>query len=162
MSLSPCLLLLCGHKKCSDLIPTSLSLRRLVRLEDQLRTHPYFVRAAQNAVQCYLRVFDKPEGEEPPEMEGMSDAEKKKYRNKMRKAELKESKKAEEQKAQADQEILKKGGKIDEDPEGLKYTNTTDPLGEALKFLKPLQELAAERIETHLMGFEIYIRKSKF
>ncbi|KAF9353908.1 N-alpha-acetyltransferase 15, NatA auxiliary subunit [Mortierella sp. NVP85] len=133
----------------------------LVRLEDQLRTHPYFVRAAQNAVQCYLRVFDKPEDEEPPEMEGMSEAEKKKYRNKMRKAELKESKKAEEQKAQADQEILKKGGKIDEDPEGLKYTNTTDPLGEALKFLKPLQELAAERIDTHLMGFEIYIRKNK-
>ncbi|KAF9356066.1 hypothetical protein BGX34_010113 [Mortierella sp. NVP85] len=75
---------------------------------------------------------------------------------------LKESKKAEEQKAQADQEILKKDGKIDEDLGGLKYTNTTDPLGETLKSLKPLQQLAAERIDTHLMGFEIYIRKTKF
>jgi peptide alpha-N-acetyltransferase len=109
-----------------------------------------------------LTLFDKPEGEDPPEMENMTEAEKKKYRNKLRKAELKEQKRIEEQKALADQEIIKKGGKVDEDPDGLKYAKVADPLSEALKFLKPLQELAAERIETHLLGFEIYIRKSKF
>lgn len=91
----------------------------------------------------------------------MTEAEKKKFRNKQRKAELKAQKETEEKKAQAVQEITKKGGKVDEDPEGLKYIKTEDPLGEALKFLKPLQELAADRIETHLMGFELYIRKSK-
>ncbi|KAG0201400.1 N-alpha-acetyltransferase 16, NatA auxiliary subunit [Mortierella sp. GBA30] len=133
----------------------------LLKLEDQLRSHPYFVRAAQNAVQCYVNLFDKPEGVESEELEGMTEAEKKKWRNKQRKAELKAQKEAEEKKAQAVQEISKKGGKVDEDPEGLKYVKTEDPLNEALKFLKPLQELAAERIETHLMGFEIYIRKNK-
>ncbi|KAF9913252.1 N-alpha-acetyltransferase 16, NatA auxiliary subunit [Linnemannia zychae] len=133
----------------------------LLKLEDQLRSHQYFVRAAQNAVQCYITLFDKPDGADSEEMEGMTEAEKKKFRNKQRKAELKAQKEAEDKKAQAVQEITKKGGKVDEDPEGLKYTKTEDPLGEALKFLKPLQELAAERIETHLMGFELYIRKNK-
>ncbi|KAK3846708.1 MAG: NMDA receptor-regulated protein 1-domain-containing protein [Linnemannia gamsii] len=133
----------------------------LLKLEDQLRSHQYFVRAAQNAVQCYISLFDNPGGADSEEMEGMTEAEKKKFRNKQRKAELKAQKEAEDKKAQAVQEITKKGGKVDEDPEGLKYTKTEDPLGEALKFLKPLQELAGERIETHLMSFELYIRKNK-
>ncbi|KOB67339.1 N-alpha-acetyltransferase, NatA auxiliary subunit, partial [Operophtera brumata] len=34
-----------------------------------------------------------------------------------------------------------------------------DPLEQALKFLQPLRTLAADRIDTHLMAFEIYIRK---
>lgn len=35
------------------------------------------------------------------------------------------------------------------------------PLDEAIKFLTPLQILAKERIDTHLMAFEIYYRKEK-
>ena len=144
----------------------------MVRLEDQLRSHPYYVRAAQSSIQCYVTLFDKPEGADTEEMEGMTEAEKKKYRSKQRKAELKaQQQEAEEKKkkAAASAEAAKKAGasgaaavaKVDEDPEGTKYTKCEDPLGEALKFLKPLQDLAVERIETHLMGFEIYIRKSK-
>jgi hypothetical protein len=34
-------------------------------------------------------------------------------------------------------------------------------LEQAIRFLHPLQTLAARRIETHLMAFEIYSRKSK-
>ncbi|KAI1315077.1 N-alpha-acetyltransferase 16, NatA auxiliary subunit [Mortierella claussenii] len=133
----------------------------LLKLEDQLRSHQYFVRAAEGAIACYIKLSDKTDGSDPEEMEGMTEAEKKKFRNKQRKAELKAQKEAEEKKAQAAQEITKKGGKVDEDPDGLKYSKAADPLGEALKFLKPLQELAADRIETHLMSFEIYIRKNK-
>lgn len=39
------------------------------------------------------------------------------------------------------------------------YFQIEDPLEQAIKFLQPLQELASNRIETHLMAFEIYIRK---
>lgn len=42
-----------------------------------------------------------------------------------------------------------------------KLEQTEDPLGEAIHFLKPLQSLAANRIQTHLMAFEIYLRKDK-
>ncbi|KAG0350030.1 hypothetical protein BGX24_008269, partial [Mortierella sp. AD032] len=83
----------------------------LLKLEDQLRSHQYFVRAAQNAVQCYISLFDNPGGADSEEMEGMTEAEKKKFRNKQRKAELKAQKEAEDKKAQAVQEITKKGGK---------------------------------------------------
>lgn len=134
-----------------------------MKLEDQLRSHPYYVRAAQGAVRCYITLFDNPPGSESEEMKGMTEAEKKKFRNKQRKAELKAQEAEEKKKAAAQTEASKKGGnaKVDEDPEGTKYTKTEDPLGDALKFLKPLQELAADRIDTHLMGFELYIRKSK-
>ncbi|KAF9157176.1 N-alpha-acetyltransferase 16, NatA auxiliary subunit [Mortierella sp. AD010] len=133
----------------------------LLKLEDQLRSHQYYVRAVEGAVRGYVQLFDKPESDDSEATEGMTEAEKKKFRNKQRKAELKAQKEAEEKKAQAAQEILKKGGKVDEDPDGLKYTKVEDPIGEALKLLKPLQEQAAERIETHLMGFDLYIRKNK-
>lgn len=36
-----------------------------------------------------------------------------------------------------------------------------NPLEQAIKFLKPLQQLATDRIETHLMAFEIYYRKGE-
>lgn len=132
-----------------------------MKLEDQLRSHPNYVRAAQGVVQCYITLFDNPPGSESEEMKGMTEAEKKKFRNKQRKAELKAQEAEEKKKAAAQAEATKKGAKVEEDPDGTKYTKTEDPLGEALKFLKPLQELAANRIETHLIGFELYIRKSK-
>lgn len=37
-----------------------------------------------------------------------------------------------------------------------------DPLEQAIKFLLPLRTLAADRIETHLMAFEIYFRKGNY
>ncbi|KAF9355515.1 N-alpha-acetyltransferase 16, NatA auxiliary subunit [Mortierella sp. AD094] len=138
----------------------------LVRLEDQLRSHPFYVRAAHKAIECYLNLFDHPEGADTEEMEGMTEAEKKKYRNKQRKAELKAQQEAEDLKKKGitNGDASKKAGgagKVDDDPEGTKYSKVEDPLAEALKFLKPLQDLASERIETHLYGFNIYIRQKK-
>lgn len=34
-----------------------------------------------------------------------------------------------------------------------------DPLEQAIKFLQPLRMLASDKIDTHLMAFEIYFRK---
>ncbi|KAI4475549.1 hypothetical protein M0802_015109, partial [Mischocyttarus mexicanus] len=42
-----------------------------------------------------------------------------------------------------------------------KLERVENPLEQAIKFLQPLQDLAANRIETHLMAFEIYIRKGR-
>lgn len=42
-----------------------------------------------------------------------------------------------------------------------KLERTENCLEEAIKFLKPLQSLAKNRLETHLMAFEIYYRKEK-
>ncbi|KAL1460224.1 hypothetical protein WDU94_012154, partial [Cyamophila willieti] len=42
-----------------------------------------------------------------------------------------------------------------------KLVKTEEPLEMAIKFLSPLQLLAKDRIETHLMAFEIYFRRKK-
>lgn len=97
----------------------------------------------------------------------------KKLRNKQRKA----KKKAELETQQAAQAQVKKdkhnksrnqnqdGG----DPEAPQFDELVpeklarpdDPLEKAIEFLKPLQLLAKDCIQTHLLAFEIYYRKNK-
>ena len=42
-----------------------------------------------------------------------------------------------------------------------KLERPEDPLGEAVKFLRPLQQLASNRLDTHIAAFEIYFRKNR-
>ncbi|KAI9322854.1 NMDA receptor-regulated protein 1-domain-containing protein [Dichotomocladium elegans] len=146
----------------------------LLRFEDRLRGHPFYLKAAKGAVQAYLELADKPKQDALNEA-GMTEAEKKKARSKARKAELK---------AQQDKDAAAKedsaGAKaattttttankkqdpkrpVDLDPSGEKYLNTTTPLEDAMQFIKPLQLLAPNRVETHALGFEVYLRQSQW
>lgn len=103
--------------------------------------------------------------------ENLPPAELKKLRNKQRKA---AKKKAEQENAQAAQANQKKENKQrnanqDGDPEAPqldelipdKLARPEDPLEKAIEFLRPLQLLGKDRIETHLMAFEIYSRRGK-
>ncbi|CAH2055717.1 unnamed protein product, partial [Iphiclides podalirius] len=104
--------------------------------------------------------------------ENLAPSELKKLRNKQRKA----KRKAEQESALAAQVQVKreqhhKARQQQEqgDPEAPqldelipdKLARAGDPLEQAIKFLLPLRTLAADRIDTHLMAFEIYIRKEK-
>ncbi|RIA85284.1 NMDA receptor-regulated protein 1-domain-containing protein [Glomus cerebriforme] len=135
----------------------------MLRLEDQLRSHPYYFRAAQNAIEIYLYLKDNPKtvnGEESQNYDNMTEEEikaAKKAKSKAKKAALKEAKKAPPTKEDQSKKKVQ-----DDDPEGEKFLKVEDPLREALKFLQPLQILASQRIETHLLGFEYYIRKKKY
>uniref|UniRef100_A0A8D8J2U1 N-alpha-acetyltransferase 16, NatA auxiliary subunit n=1 Tax=Culex pipiens TaxID=7175 RepID=A0A8D8J2U1_CULPI len=147
----------------------------LLRLEDVLRRHPFYYRAAKCAIEVYVRLFDKPlpaeSAEEELDTENLPPAELKKLRNKQRKA---AKKKAEQENAQAAQANQKKENKQrnanqDGDPEAPqldelipdKLARPEDPLEKAIEFLRPLQLLGKDRIETHLMAFEIYSRRGK-
>jgi len=44
-------------------------------------------------------------------------------------------------------------------PENL--SRTTEPLEQAVRFLEPLQSFAFNKIETHLLAYDIYKRKGK-
>ncbi|PKC16224.1 N-terminal acetyltransferase A, auxiliary subunit [Rhizophagus irregularis] len=135
----------------------------MLRLEDQLRSHPYYFRAAKNAIEIYLYLKDNPKsanGEESQNYENMTEEEikaAKKAKSKAKKAALKEAKKASPAKEDQSKKKVQ-----DDDPEGEKFLKVEDPLGEAFKFLQPLQILASKRIETHLLGFEYYIQKKKY
>lgn len=149
----------------------------LLRLEDVLRRHPFYFKAAKCAIEVYIRLYDKPLQTETHveeiDTENLPPSELKKLRNKQRKA----KKKAELESQQAAQAQVKKEQhnksrqqhNQDGDPEAPqldelipdKLARPDDPLEKAIEFLKPLQLLAKDYIQTHLMAFEIYYRKNK-
>lgn len=147
----------------------------LLRLEDVLRGHPFYFKSAKCAIEVYLYLFDEPLKDENAEQElntdNLAPSELKKLRNKQRKA----RRKAELQNAQAREAQVKKDqhhksrqqGDIEPDAPQLdellpeKLERTDKPLEQAIKFLQPLQTLAKDRIETHLLAFEVFYRKNK-
>ncbi|KAH9643790.1 hypothetical protein HF086_002288 [Spodoptera exigua] len=105
-------------------------------------------------------------------IENLAPSELKKLRNKQRKAKRKaEQESALQAQVQVKREQHHKARQQQEqgDPEAPqldelipdKLARAEDPLEQALKFLQPLRTLAADRIDTHLMAFEIYFRKDK-
>lgn len=147
----------------------------LLRLEDVLRGHPFYFKAAKCAIEVYLHLFDEPLKDESAEQEmnteNLAPSELKKLRNKQRKA----KKKAEQENAQAREAQVKRDQhhksrqQADCEPDAPqldelipdKLARVDDPLEQAKKFLQPLQTLAKDRVETHLMAFEVYYRKKK-
>lgn len=147
----------------------------LLRLEDVLRAHPFYFKAAKCAMEVYLHLHDYPLPDptqiQEIDTENLAPSELKKLRNKQRK----QRRKAELERRQAAQAQEKREqhnkSRQQTDPDleqptldeliPEKLERVEDPLEQAIKFLQPLQYLAANRIETHLMAFEIYIRKDR-
>jgi peptide alpha-N-acetyltransferase len=142
----------------------------LLRLEDVLKSHSFYFKAAKIAIQVYLRLYDKPLGEneelEDKNISNMSASELKKLRNKQRKAKLRataaEKTETQTQNTANDKNNENTGSELHQEKlDSYKLERPEKPLDEAIKFLTPLQILAKERIDTHLLAFEIYFRKGK-
>ncbi|XP_014710326.1 N-alpha-acetyltransferase 16, NatA auxiliary subunit isoform X5 [Equus asinus] len=148
----------------------------LLRLEDTLRRHAFYFKAARSAIEIYLKLYDNPLTNESKQQEinseNLSAKELKKMLSKQRRAQKKA--KLEEEKKHAERERQQKSQKKKRDEEeeeasGLKeelmpekLERIENPLEEAIKFLIPLKNLVADNIDTHLLAFEIYFRKGKF
>lgn len=111
------------------------------------------MRAATNTISIYIKLHDDPNSANETEgVDAVNDAERKKAIKKAKKA----AKKQEEQNnANADA----KDGKKDEDPKGEILVKTDKPLEEAVKFLKPLQELSPTLLQTQLLAFDVHVRR---
>ncbi|KAF7727580.1 hypothetical protein EC973_007341 [Apophysomyces ossiformis] len=141
-----------------------------LRFEDKIRDHPFYVKAVKGAVQAYLAIADKPKATNGVDgsgvVEGLSEAEKKKARNKARKAELKAQKENEAKKAPVKEEVVKQKHDpkkpVDQDPHGEQYLKTTTPLEDALRLVEPLEQIAPDLVDTYVLGFDIYIRQDKW
>lgn len=140
----------------------------LIRDEDIVQKHPYYVRAVKNAVKIYTVLHDKRAGmtkeQQTKELE-ISEAEKKKLLSKQRRAAAQSKEAAMATTADKstgdDDDEVKKPVK-DLDPDGLNLIDpTTDYMAEALKLVAPLQIIASDSINTHLLSFEIYFRQNK-
>ncbi|KAI8996075.1 NMDA receptor-regulated protein 1-domain-containing protein, partial [Gaertneriomyces semiglobifer] len=133
----------------------------LLRVEDRLRDHPFYVEAAINAVKIYIQLADKPKTQEGKEdLASLSEADRKKAERKARKAALKNATTAADKSQPPDQAGNKKKG--DDDPDGTKLLNVDDYLAEAMKWLQPLLELSPRKIESHVLGVAVNVRRKKF
>jgi tetratricopeptide (TPR) repeat protein len=140
----------------------------MVRWEDQLRSHPFFTRAAIQAVEIYLRLADDPRMSNPNQfdLDKLDPAERKKAEKKAKK-EKDKADKAEAEKnataaaaratAKADDGDSKKE---DTDPAGETLLQTKEPLEVALRFLQPMLELSPLNVEAQNVGFEVQLRRS--
>lgn len=148
----------------------------LLRLEDVLRSHKFYQKAASCAINVYLRLFDKPlkdlKTQEEINIENLAPSELKKLRNKQRKAQRKaEVQQAEAIAAAEKKELHNKSKQSINDVESDtlpqdelipdKLARVSDPLEQAIKFLIPLQKLCSQSVETHVLAYEIYSRKNK-
>uniref|UniRef100_A0A4W3JXP8 N-alpha-acetyltransferase 15, NatA auxiliary subunit a n=1 Tax=Callorhinchus milii TaxID=7868 RepID=A0A4W3JXP8_CALMI len=147
----------------------------LLKLEDVLRCHPFYFKAAKVAIEIYLKLHDHPLTDENKELEAdtanLSDKELKKLRNKQRRAQKKAQLEEEKRNAEKEKQLKNQRKKKEEDEEEIgaqkeelipeKLAKVEGPLEEAIKFLTPLKTLVKNKIETHLFAFEIYYRKEK-
>uniref|UniRef100_A0A667ZFT2 N-alpha-acetyltransferase 15, NatA auxiliary subunit a n=1 Tax=Myripristis murdjan TaxID=586833 RepID=A0A667ZFT2_9TELE len=143
----------------------------LLKLEDVLRQHPFYYKAARTAIQIYLALHDKPLADDSKESQNLTDKELKKLRNKQRRAQKKAQLEEEKKNAEKEKQLKNQKKKKEDDDEEIggpkeelipdKLAKVENPLEEAVKFLIPLKNLVRNKIETHLLAFEIYFRKGQ-
>ena len=160
----------------------------MLRMEDGLYEHHFYREAAWEAVGCYLHLADHPprteedeRREEEEALARMSAAERKKYRAKKRKEEVRREREAEEARARAERDAREGeggggGGKKgcanaakntenatpkDTDPDGRKLVRVADPLREAVKHLSVLEKCREQFARTHLLAFEIALQQGR-
>uniref|UniRef100_A0A0N5B6Z3 N-alpha-acetyltransferase 16, NatA auxiliary subunit n=1 Tax=Strongyloides papillosus TaxID=174720 RepID=A0A0N5B6Z3_STREA len=125
---------------------------RFLKMEDNIRDHEFFERAAVLAMKIYLRMLDKPEiFKLSPEEKKLRDKEK----ERQKKAEKENKSKGKERKP-TDNEVL--GGK-NLDPDAL--INPENPLEEATKFASSIVNYHGKSVEAATLAFEVYLRKDK-
>ena len=149
----------------------------MLRWEDQLRDHPFYSRMAISAVRAYVMLHDNPDLAHGPMMNGMNGTGKDGGADAAeRKKALKKAKREQQkmEKAEADKKEALKASKAnaksadgetkkdDPDPLGKTLAETKEPLQEAMKFLTPLLEFSPEKTEAQCVGFEVFIRRSKY
>ncbi|KAG6792308.1 hypothetical protein POTOM_001452 [Populus tomentosa] len=118
---------------------------------------------------CYIKLFDSPSkstAEEDDEMSKLPPSQRKKMRQKQKKAEARAKKEAEVRNEESSASGVSKLGKrhvkpVDPDPNGEKLLQVEDPLLEATKYLKLLQKHSPDSLETHLLSFNVNMRKKK-
>ncbi|KAF9559465.1 NMDA receptor-regulated protein 1a [Agrocybe pediades] len=134
---------------------------KLLKWEDQLRSHPGYVKAAIEASKIFVAVADDPSiVTSLTSSNQMTDAEKK-AKKKAKKAAVKaQEEKKTAQPAAADKDIDPPPPK-DDDPDGIKLLSCADPLEQAAKLLHPLVTLAAANVDAWIAIYDVAIRRKK-
>ena len=141
----------------------------MIRWEDHLREHPFFARAAIAAAEIYIKLYDNPDLAYGSLMNGVNGtgldaSERKKAQKKAKKEQEKQAQAEAEKKNTKKTAGLDHNGepkKEDKDPKGDLLLQTTDPLGEAMKFVTPLLEFSPRKLEAQQAAFKVFFRRSE-
>ncbi|GMS89367.1 hypothetical protein PENTCL1PPCAC_11542, partial [Pristionchus entomophagus] len=140
---------------------------RLLRLEDKIRDHEFFYKAAKMAIKIYLRIVDRPGDIWPEKATGddkLSAAELKKLKRKANKEKAREAEKDKGKKEEKTKDKEKENG-IDDVPvvtlEAEDLLKCENPLEEAAKFAAPILELGCNHVTGYTLASEVYRRKGK-
>mmetsp|Transcript_60793 Transcript_60793/g.144847 ORF Transcript_60793/g.144847 Transcript_60793/m.144847 type:complete len:936 (-) Transcript_60793:39-2846(-) len=139
----------------------------MLRMQERLFSHKFYRRAAKDAINIHLALYDKKSsaggsaadaaGDGDGEAE-LSKEEKLKLKHKMKR----EKKKTEEKKAPEKGPAAAGGGskpkKVDDDPEGDKFLEK-DPMEEACKLVKNLVLFSTLDMATHVLTYECFSRR---
>lgn len=158
---------------------------KMMRMEDSLKSHRFFVRAARGIVSTYLTLHDLQKATQdqqhaviaeasagstdPAEQRRLEKAAKRKAAKKAAQAAAaQQSQAAETQKEEAKAksaaaELAKKKGKeVDPDPHGEALLAVADPLAEALKYTKELLLYSYDDFDSHIKACQVYSRAGKY
>ena len=141
----------------------------MIRWEDRLREHPFFARAAITVAKIYVDLFDNPDLAHSDGMNGtngqaMDASERKKAKKKAKKEQDKAAQADAERKDSKKGPALDQNGdpkKDDKDPNGELLLQTSNPLGEAMKFINPILIHRPKSVEAQQMAFKVYIRRGE-
>lgn len=136
----------------------------MMRWENQLQEHPYYTRAAIDAIHIYVQLHDHPALAQNVLVDGVNGlADPKAAKKAKQEEEKKEAAQREaDRKAASKKSNIGQDGEVkksDDDPKGKKLLETKDPLREATKFLAPMLEFGASNAAAQHVGFEVYLRK---
>ncbi|PSR74379.1 hypothetical protein PHLCEN_2v9887 [Hermanssonia centrifuga] len=132
---------------------------------DRLRSHPGFVHAAIAASEIFVQLHDDPTiATRPSSTANMTDAEKKaKKKAKKAAAQKVEAKKAPAASTNSNEDKgIEPPSTKDEDADGMKLLQCTDPLERAAKFLSPLASLTKDNIKAWIAIYDVAIRRKKY
>ncbi|KAJ7057790.1 NMDA receptor-regulated protein 1-domain-containing protein [Mycena amicta] len=135
----------------------------LLTWEDRLRSHPAYVKAALSASNIFVAVHDNPSLATDAAASGQLTDAQKKAKKKAKKAAQKvqeEAKKATQTKNNEDKGLEPPAN--DDDPDGAKLLQCSDPLERAAKLLKPLTTLAESNIEVWIAVYDVSSRRKKY
>ncbi|CAE7537482.1 NAA15 [Symbiodinium pilosum] len=136
----------------------------MLRMQERLYSHRFYRRAAKDAVNIYLEIFDaKARGEEILTTEGaaagdeaeLSAEEKKKLKHKKKREAQKEAQKASDKPSTG-----QKPKKVDDDPEGEKLLQQ-DAMEQCSKIVRTLVQHSSLDAATHVLTYEVFSRQGK-
>eukprot|EP01121_Diplochlamys_sp_Union-15-3_P011867 TRINITY_DN347_c0_g1_i3.p1 TRINITY_DN347_c0_g1~~TRINITY_DN347_c0_g1_i3.p1 ORF type:complete len:796 (+),score=157.32 TRINITY_DN347_c0_g1_i3:344-2731(+) len=150
------------HSFCLNRTMALRSYVNMLRYEDRLHSHKYYTRAAIVIVQIYLHLYDQEKAKDD-HLKTLTEAEKKAYEKKQQTERQKqENVQKKNQQLKKGQALPKKKKWIEYDSEGFTLINNVDHLAKAHSFSKVLLKYAPNLLKTHLLAFEVFIRKKKY